>query len=418
MQKTHILMLLASVTLGFSTAQAKNHSKADEVSLEEQPFQMADYDQFRRMGDEKQKAYLQEVRNMLGEIQVEGVQISFFENLNVNMTAKWTAFLSLINDSANADTGYCADYTFSLAANGKDICVSKGSLGIQCQPSMTKAYIANCQTKVSQDVPSYKAPAAKQSQQYIAQSDKANDATAEAKAAADSPAPGAPTSAGKNPAVANPTGGGAPTPAASPTAPAAATPAKKFRCIYAGFTIYGADCKPQDSYVDPKTKTTYTCSSSSNTRMTPAPVTPAKPDPKLTVLCNPVFFGTVAKGVGSNGTLQVPQQPICVAKGANATSDCLKQANKNKDASLKSAVQFAKDDKAKYQELTDTVTKLCSPKSAFSNLADMPVVKNPKDLEATCVKYRERMFDYASAYGSATSSGVRAGPSASVPGAQ
>ena len=80
-------------------------------------------------------------------------------------------------------------------------------------------------------------------------------------------------------------------------------------------------------------------------------------------------------------------------------------------------MKFAKDDKAKYQELTDTVTKLCQPAGAFTPDSGLSA-SSKKDLESTCKLYRERMFDYASAYGAATSSGVRAGPMATIPGAQ
>ena len=421
MQKTHLLLLLASLTLAFSTAQAGNKAKHEgsDVSLEEQPFAMPSYDQFRKMSDAKQEAYIQEVREMLGAITADGVEVSFFDSLNVNVTAKWTAFMSLLNKEASADTGWCSDYTFS--DDPKGVCVTSARGGVTCGKSdgavMTQ-YVKNCPSKFAAGAPdSWKATKDSKSKQYVAQSDVAND-----KVAAETKAKEEAAATGSGTVQANPTGGGAPK-EVKPTFQSNSTAdtsldkkGKKFRCIYAGFTIYGDKCTPQDKYVDPKTNSVYTCAAPTAGDKDYGIIAPAKVDSKKSVLCNPVFFGTVPDGSGSNGSYP-KQKPICVAKGKSATADCLKAANADKAASLKSAVKFAKDDKAKYQEITDTLTKLCQPAGAFTPKSDLSE-SSKKDLEATCKTYRERMFDYASAYGAATSSGIRAGPMANIPGAQ
>lgn len=404
MARIHFLFIFAALTLGFSTAYAKHHE--EEAIVEDQPLQLPTYNQFRLMRPEKQEAFMADLREMLTETSTaSGMEVlSFFDSLNISVTAKWASFLSLLNNPASAasDASWCGDYNFSYNYSKGQFCVKKDSIfGITQCGDNAQSYIKSCPTKYAQtrlaneDKVSNVSAAAGSSAtvnqdvrkfQEEATKTQANVDTAQAAKKTPEPVDIRPQYQSKSTADTN-----------------LDKKPKKFRCIYAGFTVYGEDCKPQDKYIDPKTNTVYTCKLSEADKVEYKSVAPAKANAKKSILCNPIFFGTT-EAAGK-------QEPICVARGKNATADCLKAANVNKEASLKSAVEFAKGDKAKYDELVQTMTTLCPSTQGFAPLTlstVTPVMTSPrdsmsesskKDLDATCKKYKERMFDYTLAYG-------------------
>ena len=407
MKKPYFLILASALAFSFHAAEARQEKPdINDTPLQEQPLQLPNYDQFRQMSEEKQMAYLHDIRKMLVDLSATGVQVSSLFDY-VQPTSSWATLFGLIRNASAAD---CKGRNFWTHSSGR-LCTT-GYVTPICGDDAV-ALATECKTEYNnsmqrlQDRLGRKAETnADDQSQRIQQSQQIDEANKEVAQA---------TAAKTAAANANPTGAGGPTTKPSfikePFSSNSTADTnqdkkpKKFRCIYAGFTVYGDDCKPPDKYVDPKTNSVYTCKPTEGDKDYGI-LTPAKPDPKKTVLCNPVFFGTVPNGPGSNGSYP-KQEPICVAKGKNATADCLTGANADKNASLKSAVKFAKDDKAKYQELTDTIATLCAGDAspATSSMS----ASSKKDLSDTCIKYRDRMKDYQPAY---EGSGAAAVPAA------
>lgn len=412
-QRIFSILVMVLLTIGFSFFARANESLAP---LDDQPFHMLTYDQFRRLNDQNQMAYLNDLREMLVELDTRGVNIAdLLLQLQESVSSSgWAYLLSALNQPAQAaDSSWCDNYNFTYNPSKGQYCVATnnmiGGLFTRCGDT-ANSYLKSCPTKFNQ------VRAQAEERMAGAEATKLNTESDAVKKQIDS-------YQDQKYGDQSMTNRGPDTLHYKSTSDAKTDfdkAPKKFRCIYAGFTVYGDKCAAPEKYVDPKTNTVYTCKApSAGDKQDLGVVAPAKPDSKKTILCNPVFFGTLpAKADKSAKTSTAPAapaaspassaspaekvEPICVARGKNATAACLKAANSNKEASLKSAVKFAKDNKEKYDELNNTIAKLCSENGPVDvEMSD----SSKKDLTATCQKYRDRLADYQTEYGKSNSGG-------------
>lgn len=174
-------------------------------------------------------------------------------------------------------------------------------------------------------------------------------------------------------------------------------PNKKFRCIYAGFTIYGQSCSPVSEFFYEITRpvsgnwVNFSCTGNTlaqNKGRTSSGhqgkiVTADPVDPKKKVLCNPILFGTI------------DDKPICVS-GKNATKEC-RAASQQDPKALKKAVFMAKQNPTYYEEFKRTIENLCDGNTAKTYQKSLNP-KSSKDLTATCAVYMAQMKDFMEAY--------------------
>lgn len=168
---------------------------------------------------------------------------------------------------------------------------------------------------------------------------------------------------------------------------------KEIRCLYAGFPIVGAVCTPKTHFTSDDKKTTYACDSKNlgDTTSMGQILTPKPPKESEKILCNPLLFGTTADN-----------QPFCVAKGGNATRECIKKADRAPE-SLQKAAEIQKANAKTSRELIWTLTKLChgdeaTLKQMLAGRMQRSADKVVADIKKTCNDFGERFSAFYNQY--------------------
>lgn len=214
------------------------------------------------------------------------------------------------------------------------------------------------------------------------------------------------------------------------------------RCIYAGFPIYGTNCRARASYKDPVNKKNYTCTDREvNARARPATtgtetrrgarlpraattgtgtttttaaatpptdaaaneyqtILPDPVDPQKTVLCNPLLFGL------KNG------KPLCIARGASATQTCRKESSgadgKMTAQAKESALALMRENPGEYEKLKNALTEICRGPNSDENtiktywLSKQKTEKTASDLAKTCNDFGPRLAEFTQSGSSTT----------------
>lgn len=123
----------------------------------------------------------------------------------------------------------------------------------------------------------------------------------------------------------------------------------QIRCLYAGFLITGRECRPQGHFTTEDRTRTYACNFKSilSSEKGAQVLRPKPTREEENVLCHPLLFGTTAD-----------EQPFCVAKGIDATKNCLRKASLHPE-STKRAVALQKTNPKSSKELIQTLNLLC-----------------------------------------------------------
>lgn len=333
------IFLTLSIAVSFSaSAKPWVHNASAESDPEEQQIYFLSYNDFRLMSDTEQEAYIREMQNFITDLASQGVELDPVARQGFFPT-RWSWLQELLAEPAFAQSANTTAPvpTTEVYPDGRKKYASDVTLGYTAPKSNPTP--TNRLGNVGAKSPSFStAPADVNGSELLA--DKKSKT---AKAAGD-----------KKTAPAN-TG--------------------KFRCIYAGFTIKGDDCKPQTEYKNGGK--TYACTGTGANR-----VTPTKVDEKKSILCNPILFGLNAG------------KPICIAYAdrKSSTKKCLEESRKIK-TSMEDARKLWKTDEASYKLMSETMANFC--KGDATTTAYMKDFKgNKEDIKATCVSYAARFNDF------------------------
>ncbi|MBX3040398.1 MAG: hypothetical protein KF789_06785 [Bdellovibrionaceae bacterium] len=170
------------------------------------------------------------------------------------------------------------------------------------------------------------------------------------------------------------------------------------RCIYAGFAIKKTpendSCQPVGSFMSEKSKKVFACKkediSEAHSNAGGEVILPKKAPSGKVVLCNPLVFGLDKDGA-----------PFCVPRNKKATESCRFVSSKasQKEASIKSAVELARENPMVLSQIRWTYERLCQGndddiKSLLGGSSEAQLKKSKADLAQTCAAYEQKLGEF------------------------
>lgn len=423
--KLLVFLFAAAVLLQTSLVHA-------EEEYEEDRLYALSYNDFRLLRPERQIEYIELMQEFTVQLVAKGVEVTGpFDGFSVS--SKWEMFISFLQASAEAGREDCSKIEFSYndgkiyyrRSNYKDskpFTNSSNYFAKEC-PAEFNAFVSQNQkdqapeaiTKFNSSIEKISPGSTKRTERNRFGQDIDPDT-----------AQGTGTEIDRKPAeeiAKKPEDDKKSTEAEQKAVGAGKNSTDKLRCIYAGFTIVGKDCRPRKQYEDPKTKKVYTCNDprlkpvakkddtkkpaeaadkkevkaekpASTPKLAKEYVLPEPVDAKKNILCNPTLFGLI------------DNKPICLAGGKDVTKRCEAAAKKD-PKTLEAAVELAKNDPKAYDTMKKTVESLCDGKDDYlKEFKD----SSKDDLKSTCLAYVTRFSEFqVKRNGSGSSSGARRG---------